>query len=477
MNDANRRSVSVVRSQRHHPSKRALDDGGYSAARESVEISWAAPLEGAPKGIGRFWAYFPTASLTTLSGIVNAPWKLADDRESLLAGEFNEELLSEVLPKLVGDALASIHRPDKPTAVLDVMPARGKEWRNWADNLLNEPVMRAISERQCIPTLAGGLRHPTRVKLHPEGLTQDELELWASVCPDPDAWVSHAVLSNEHRSKVERLLGYHRRDAVTLRQWVEHLVKDPTEEGSAAAVRLVASLIGRLRDRTDLVAELKKARVLLLEDGSVDACRRGQVFLPGPTPVDGRLVINMVVAANPEVVSALKSLGIEIFDNAGELRSELTERELRWDRVWAASERTRSTSPRPSSETSSVSDPRPTASANVLGQVEGPGRRLSRGDIIPADGSRDGDFLVDPRFHVQDLAPPAALGFVSKPRTPRVTAAWRRGVSAREDDVRDLFRRQQARPDFRTRPSTSTRGGCSGRSSRCRGSRTKVVVR
>lgn len=450
LNDANRRSLWVVRSQRHHPSKRALDDGGYSAARENVEISWAAPLEGAPKGIGRFWAYFPTASLTTLSGIVNAPWKLADDRESLLAGEFNEELLTEVLPKLVGDALASIHRADKPTAVLDVMPARGKEWRNWADNLLNEPVMRAISERQSIPTLAGGLRHPTRVKLHPEGLTQDELGLWASACPDPDSWVSHAVLSNEHRSKVERLLAYHRRDAVTLRQWVEHLVKEPTEEGSAAAVRLVASLIGRLRDRTDLVAELKKARVLLLEDGSVDACRRGQVFLPGPTPVDGRLVINMVVAANPDVVSALKSLGIEIFDNAGELRSELTNADVQWDRVWAAS--------RKNAPEDSEAIVREVLGDDLLvrlrvrtysGKWKSPGAVFLPGDIIPADGSRDGDFLVDPRFHVQDLELLQRLGLVSSPRrlaSPPMEA-WRK---ARLADVRNQFRKQsgQARlPD------------------------------
>ena len=105
--------------------------------------------------------------------------------------------------------------------------------------------MRAVSEGQCIPTLGGGLRHPTRVRLHPEGLTADELALWASACPDPDNWTSHAVMSNEHRSKVTRLMSYHSRDAVTLRQWVEHLVKEPTVEGSAAAVKLVAVLISR----------------------------------------------------------------------------------------------------------------------------------------------------------------------------------------------------------------------------------------
>lgn len=53
LNDANRRSVWVVRRQVTRPSKAALEDGGYAAARESVEIAWAAPLEGTPKGWGR----------------------------------------------------------------------------------------------------------------------------------------------------------------------------------------------------------------------------------------------------------------------------------------------------------------------------------------------------------------------------------------------------------------------------------------
>ncbi len=142
LNHANRRSLWVVRSQRHHPSKRALDDGGYSAARESVEISWAAPLEGAPKGIGRFWAYFPTASLTTLSGIVNAPWKLADDRESLLAGEFNEELLSEVLPE-TGGGRACLH---PPTGQANRRPGRHAGARQGVAQLGGQPPERTGDE-------------------------------------------------------------------------------------------------------------------------------------------------------------------------------------------------------------------------------------------------------------------------------------------------------------------------------------------
>ncbi|GAA3694552.1 hypothetical protein GCM10022399_08910 [Terrabacter ginsenosidimutans] len=446
VNDAGRRSAWVVSSQRHSPSKKALADGGYSAARESVEISWAAPLEGAPKGVGRFWAYFPTISMTTLSGIVNAPWKLADDRESLLSGDFNEELLTEVLPKLVGEALSAIHRPAKPTGVLDVLPARGKEARSTGDDLLNEPVMRAVSDRQCLPAMDGGLRHPSRVRLHPEGLTQEELNLWASVCPDPEWWVSHAVVSAEHRSKVLRLLAYHQRDAVTLKQWVEHLLKEPTPQASAVAVRLVASLVARQHGDPTQVDELKRARVLLLDDGSIDACRRGQVFLPGPTPMPGRLVIDPVLAADPDAVSALKRLGIELFDNAGELRSELTASTVDWSRVWASA--------RKNSLDESEAIFRDVLGAQLLAQLrvrtysgkwKAPGGVFLAGEIIPADGSRDADFLVDPRFHMQDLELLKRLGLVAAPRkiaSPPLET-WR---EARLDDVRNQYRKHIGQP-------------------------------
>ena len=129
LNDAGKKSKWVVASRSHSPSPAALRDGGYQAARARVDVSWAAPVEGATQRVGIFWAYFPTDELTTLSGIVNAPWKLADDRERLLEGRFNDEILTEVLPALVASALPSMASEDRPAAGIDALPARGKEAR------------------------------------------------------------------------------------------------------------------------------------------------------------------------------------------------------------------------------------------------------------------------------------------------------------------------------------------------------------
>ena len=443
LNDAGQRSTWVVESQRHNPSRSALADGGYQAARESVDMTWAAPVEGARVGVGAFWAYFPTSSFTTLSGIVNAPWKLADDRESLLAGPFNDEMLTEVLPSLISQALPRIHRRERPAAVIDVLPARGKEPRSPADGVINRPVYEAVSKAACIPSLADTLRHPTKVRLHPDGLDPDELELWRSVCRDPEWWVHHSIASNERRSKVLRLMGLYQRTEVTVKEWLEHLVRDGSVEGSAVAVRLVARLSSR---RPEWRQTLATARVLLLDDGSVHACRPGEVFLRGGSNEGNRLFIDPRVAGFGEVQRALAQLGIRVLDEAGALRSELSARPIRWENVWLSARRM------PAAEADVIFREvmGPSLLRDLRARVrsshwKGPGFAFLPGKVVPSDGSRDSGVVIDDRYHQQDLGLLRRLGFVSEPRRMAAppTEPWRLATEAK---LRDAYRKERNRP-------------------------------
>lgn len=414
LDNAGRKSRWSVTSRTHVPSAAALREGGYQAARASVDISWAAPVEGATQKIGLFWAYFPTAEMTTLSGIVNAPWKLADDRERLLAGTFNDELLTEVLPALVSAAMPALTTPGRPCVAIDALPARGRESRGHADDVINRPIYEVASRNQCIPNMLGELRNPRLVKLHPDKVTGEELGLWATACRDPERWTSHEVGSDERRSKVLRLLSFHQKTAVDAKEWVEHIAKAGVE-GSAAAVQIVASMIRR---DTSLREQLGRARVLLLEDGTLDAPRRGQVFLPGGAVKDGQLIIDRVLSADPAVARALHSLGIEIFDDAGELRSELSQTPIDWARVWSSSRRL----DRHEAENifRDVLESQDGLAARLRartysGKWKSPGQVFLPGEVIPGDGARDSDFVVDHRFHQQDLDLLRALGLVQRP--------------------------------------------------------------
>lgn len=443
LNDAGKETTWVVHTRRHDPSKAALVDGGYHAARATLDVSWAAPVAGRALSLGVLWSYFPTSSIVTLSGIVNAPWKLAEDRESLLEGKFNQELLTSVLPAIVADSLATIHRPDRPLAVLDVLPARGKESRSWADEVINEPIMRAVAQRRCIPTLDGTLASPTQVRLHPDNLKEAELELWASACVDPGRWVDHAVASAERRAKVQRLMRYRDVGETSLKDWVQHLAKRGDVEGSVAAIRLVGMLSSR--DAT-YARELDGAKVLLLDDGSVAPIRRGKVFLPGGSNTEGRLVVDPRVAGDAQVDRILRGMGIEPLNEAGALQAVLAERPIPWDKVWPSSRLI------PIDEAERhFRDAFGRAPADDLqvrtwsGKWKVAGECFLPGPIIPGDGSRDQDFVVDPRYHSRDLDLLGRLGVLAEPamQYEPLAEGWRSAAMA---EMREAYRHKTQQP-------------------------------
>ena len=91
------------------------------ADRAEVPIQWAVPMTAGRTSPGEFWAFFPTLELTTLSGVLNAPWKLNEDRTRLIEGPFNGELLTQIV-KLVVDGLPTLGAGDDPGTVLELLP-------------------------------------------------------------------------------------------------------------------------------------------------------------------------------------------------------------------------------------------------------------------------------------------------------------------------------------------------------------------
>jgi hypothetical protein len=246
------------------------------------------PLKGV-SSLGQFWAFFPTESRTTLSGIVNAPWKVSDDRLNLLPGAFNEELLTEVLPNLMVRSLPGLLDPQDPTAFLDLLPARGRgEIRSWADGAVNEPLFAKLRTGPCVPDQTATLRAPKEVRLHPKGLDAAWLEDWREATAEGHRWVHHDVdRTLESRLKAERLLIADDRGAADVVEWIESLCTPGTVDASAAAVHLVARIV---RERPGLAADAVRARVLRLEDGSLvepSSCGRARRRRATPSSTSG----------------------------------------------------------------------------------------------------------------------------------------------------------------------------------------------
>ena len=109
---------------------RSLDDA------DEVPIWWAAPVDrlNAP---GKFWAFFPTLTTSLLAGILNAPWKTNEDRQNLLPGVYNDELI-DAAAEMVADALPRLSTTDDPARHLDALPRRYEFGDNEHSNRLRD---------------------------------------------------------------------------------------------------------------------------------------------------------------------------------------------------------------------------------------------------------------------------------------------------------------------------------------------------
>lgn len=328
----------LVVSTDHNPSSQALESAGHSARRDSVTVSWALPLSGAV-GVGQLSAYFPVKSDITLSGRVNAPWKLSDDRINVIECLFNLEILEDVVPKLVVSARKDLIADKAYGRYIDVLPARGKEARSWADKVLNDPVFRDLRDSRCLPDLDGQLRAPSALQRVPDDV-MEYAKMWLPVTGNRGDWVHPDCTSTtERRSKVDRLLqeGDRPKPAGRVLHWLQSVVAEPGPDQSASAVELAANLIGK---GGNTEKDVRDARIVLLENGSLAQPVRGRCFLRTSSQQRGSSFVHSKVAARGTAVAALEALGVTAFEDGGEMLELLTELrrtgKVDWDELWIA---------------------------------------------------------------------------------------------------------------------------------------------
>jgi superfamily II DNA or RNA helicase len=395
----------------HQPTENARLDAGAMAERERIPLVWAVPTRRGRRG--EFWAFFPTLDQTTLSGVVNAPWKLNEDRTRIIEGPFNLELIQH-LGALVIENLPSLCPPDDPGVLLELMPARGREAAGWADAELTEFVNELATRSQTIPDQEATLRSPRRINLHPAQIPRDVLDTWAEQPNRPADWVHPSAETRDRRARVELYMDD--KPASGLDDWLQALLaeSDPLT-GSIAAVTVAAKLAETV---PDFLPALRNTRIVLDDSGMLVAPSTSGLFCRSSIPID--IEAHYVDHALEKAVGgALETLGVHQVDPELALEARLRAYEKTWsaadwDLFWEVA---RMVSPQAvvgAVERSEVAASRLKA-RSCDGQYRWLASLLLPGAIIREGSVDDATVVLDTHFHRTELRAIELLGVPSGP--------------------------------------------------------------
>ncbi len=408
-----------VFSDEHRPSADAKADGDYSVQREVVPVYWAV----AGPRLGRLWAFFPTQETVTASGIFNAPWKLNQDRTAVIEGPFNEELLAEAA-RLFLEALPEVCPPDDPGAVLEMLPARGRELRGYADERLSHHIGGLASAYPCLPDQTGELQLPATLTLHPPDLPPKALTLWSKDPFSPKHWCHSSIDTQGQRStrraRAERLIAEGSGQRADVKEWLEVLMDhEHLADSSRRALYVAAAAVAV---GGDTAAQIRAAAIVLTEDGHTVPPVPGRVFLPPKEEVKTDVpIVHPEVVEDTLAVEALVALGVTEVSSESLLDARLRDVHASkpgsdWSAIWELSRRCGegifvALLRRHEIDEQQVNVRTRAGGWSRLGAVLLPGRVIREDDM----DDEDARVLIDLDWHARDIPTLKALGATEGP--------------------------------------------------------------
>ena len=415
----------------HRLSSDARADRSSRDDEDEVPLWWAAPL--GPSSLQHFWSFFPTHMASLVSGILNAPWKTNEDRQNLLAGLYNDELINAAA-ELIADKLPALSTPADPARHLDLLPRR-HEAGDWDQSeLLRETLFARLCQRKIVPDQDGDLRAPQEIRYPPKQLTEGQIDMapfeqWSAYPGRPSNWLHHKAITRTRLATIDRFPWQFRsllesgapRD--TIAQWLEALVHDREPESairaSMAAIRTAALLPTRLREHL--------GKIVRTADDAWQEPEPTRLFLPDPEPdlvyapsQDSSVhLVHAQLVEDHDTLTALKQLGIKPVSAESSFnqvaKAVLSGRDQNADRLvefWVRARKVET------AEEIIRDHDRWPAKLRVRTR-SGAWRPLHSvllpGKVVPEDGSRDDDCTVDTDFHQPDLELLSGLGASDTP--------------------------------------------------------------
>ncbi len=406
--------------------QRSLDDG------HEVPIWWAVPLDRLTDP-GYFWAFFPTQTASLVAGILNAPWKTNEDRQNLLSGEYNHDLI-KAAALLVADKLPELAMQSDPARHLDALPRRHEASDSKLVDLLRKQLVSHLNRRSVVPDQDGKLCSAEEVLYPPKELTPNRgmdlapFERWAGYPSRPSNWLHHKALTRNRLAAIDRLFppwptGYSTfAPRATIVQWLEALVKSQESEAavqaSIAAIQTAALISSEIRRNNDL------GNIVLTTSGDWRTPDPDSLFLPeepkGGDTGNPKEYVHPELASDGDTLAALKKLGLKppspesrfkliahrVLQGKGKSKADLLEK------FWMSARKLEAQTARAimlecKDFQGQQTWPAKLRVRTLAGDWRSPHSILLPGDIVPGvgdgDGSWDDRVTVDTDFHEPDL--------------------------------------------------------------------------
>ena len=418
----------------HELSPDARSDSRSLDAEDEVPIWWAAPVNRLSEP-GKFWAFFPTMTTSLLSGILNAPWKTNEDRQNLLPGVYNDELI-DAAARIVACALPRLSTPEDPAQHLDALPRRRESGDNEHSERLRDQLYSSLQGQDFVPDHDGVLRKIPDISYQPRELTRDgqiawdSLDRWAAYADRPSGWLHHTALNRNRLATLERVVGKPlSRESIS--DWLRALVRNATTEAEAlqasmAAIQIAALIPDAMRGNHNSLGN-----IVLTADGTWVVPNPDAVFLGGNNTSTESNLVHPQLQADPETLDSLKKLGIKpasaesafrefalgLLDIPWYKRRAISNEE--WHEFWRLARYIDQTEAAKIINESTYRWENWRDKLCVL-TISGKWRSLFQtllpGPIVPADGSRDSDVSIDVQYHEAELPLLTQLGAVDSPR-------------------------------------------------------------
>ena len=318
LNDGKGTTKWMIRRAVHELSDEARRDRRSSDDSGSVHITWAAPIDKLREP-GKFWAYFPTETSSLLAGILNSPWKTNEDRQNLLDGVYNRELIRAAASMIAG-ALSELSTTDDPGRHLDALPRRYEAGDQDHSILLRNSLYSKLEAKEIVPDQDNILRKLSAISYPPERVDGDALERWSEYEGRPRSWLHHSVLTNNGPERQARL-GLTARSRsqfdwnwpvlrrAPIAQWLEALTTRADTEldkihASMSAIQAASKIEQSVRESANL------GKIVLTSSDTWAEADCESVFLGGGSQSASVASVHPELQKDPVTLKALKVLGI-----------------------------------------------------------------------------------------------------------------------------------------------------------------------